>query len=103
MTTGQAVEFAALLALLRLPRRGAVAHPWPQPLSASVVRQVGPARAPAVPQVESTVTAEIDADVAFEHTRWHRVRYARLMPDTSIDDMPLLLDVGEEPIRTSTS
>ncbi|MBQ0905897.1 hypothetical protein [Micromonospora sp. U21] len=46
-------------------------------------------------QMEPTVVAEINADVAFEHGRWrHRVRYARARPDMSVYDVPLLL--GEE-------
>ncbi|WP_433130836.1 hypothetical protein ACQPWW_08625 [Micromonospora sp. CA-240977] len=43
-------------------------------------------------QVAPTVVAEIDADVAFEHGRWrHRLRYARVRPDVSVYDVPLLL------------
>ncbi|MFI7208431.1 hypothetical protein [Micromonospora aurantiaca (nom. illeg.)] len=46
-------------------------------------------------QVDPTVVAEIDADVAFEHGRWrHRVRYGRARSDLSVYDVPLLL--GEE-------
>ncbi len=98
LNTGQAVELAALLSPPRMPRRGAVAHPWPQPLPASWSGQFDrPEPLPYV-QVEPTVVAEIDADVAFEHGRWrHRVRYARNRADMSVYDVPLLLREDEDP------
>nr|WP_280175129.1 ATP-dependent DNA ligase [Micromonospora cremea] len=76
-------------------RRAAVVHPWPEPLPASWSGQLERPEPLRYVQVEPTVVAEIDADVAFEHGRWrHRVRYARARPDTSVYDVPLLL--GEE-------
>ncbi|MEU5727182.1 ATP-dependent DNA ligase [Micromonospora sp. NPDC047738] len=95
LTTDQRAALAELLSPSRMPRRGAVAHPWPNPLPASWSGQLDrPEPLPYV-QVEPTVVAEIDADVAFEHGRWrHRVRYARVRPDMSVYDVPLLL--GEE-------
>ncbi|OKI40591.1 ATP-dependent DNA ligase [Micromonospora sp. CB01531] len=95
LTTDQRAALAEQLSLPRMPRRGAVAHPWPNPLPASWSGQLDrPEPLPYV-QVDPTVVAEIDADVAFEHGRWrHRVRYARARPDLSVYDVPLLL--GEE-------
>ncbi|MEU8265445.1 ATP-dependent DNA ligase [Micromonospora sp. NPDC048999] len=95
LTTVQRAALAELLSPPRMPRPGTVAHPWPQPLPASWSGQLDrPEPLPYV-QVDPTVVAEIDADVAFEHGRWrHRVRYARLRPDMSVYDVPLLL--GEE-------
>ncbi|MFI5489193.1 ATP-dependent DNA ligase [Micromonospora echinaurantiaca] len=95
LSADQAVALAVLLVPPRLPRPGAVAHPWPQPLPASWSGQLDrPETLPYV-QVEPTVVAEIDADVAFEHQRWrHRVRYARARHDMSVHDVPLLL--GDE-------
>ncbi|WP_422733909.1 hypothetical protein ACN26Y_28725 [Micromonospora sp. WMMD558] len=85
-----------LLAPPRLPRHGTVAHPWPQPLPALWSGQLDrPEPLPYV-QVEPTVVAEIDADVAFEHQRWrHRVRHVRVRAELSVYDVPLLL-VEEE-------
>lgn len=84
-----------------MPRPGTVAHPWPQPLPASWSSQLDrPEPLPYV-QVEPTVVAEIDADVAFEHgRRRHRVRYARNRADMSVYDVPLLL--GEEEATSAT-
>ncbi|MEU9828549.1 ATP-dependent DNA ligase [Micromonospora chersina] len=76
-------------------RRAAVMHPWPEPLPASWSGQLDRPEPLRYVQVEPTVVAEIDADVAFEHGRWrHGVRYARPRPDMSVYDVPLLL--GEE-------
>ncbi|SCL36270.1 ATP-dependent DNA ligase [Micromonospora rhizosphaerae] len=101
LTTIQAVELAALLAPPRLPRRGVVAHPWQQPLPASWSGQLDQPEPLRYVQVEPTVVAEIEADVAFEHQRWrHRVRYARARTDMSVYDVPLLLGEGEDPFGT---
>ena len=102
LTTGQAVDLASLLSPPRLPRRAAAAHPWPQPLPASWSGQLDrPEPLPYV-QVEPTVVAEVDADVAFERGRWrHRVRYARARSDMSVFDVPLLLGEGEDPSGAS--
>ncbi|RAN98245.1 DNA ligase (ATP) [Micromonospora noduli] len=76
-------------------RTAAMVHPWPEPLPASWSGQLERPEPLRYVQVEPTVVAEIDADVAFEHGRWrHRVRYARARPDVSVYDVPLLL--GEE-------
>ncbi|PZF97264.1 ATP-dependent DNA ligase [Micromonospora deserti] len=103
LTARQAGELAALLAPPRLPRRGGVAHPWPQPLPASWSGQLDrPEPLPYV-QVEPSVVTEIDTDVAFEHHRWrHRVRYARVRPDMSVHDVPLLLGEDEDPSGMAT-
>ncbi|NJP34296.1 ATP-dependent DNA ligase [Micromonospora sp. HSS6-12] len=95
LTDAQRTELAEMLSPVRPPRRGAVAHPWPEPLPASWSGQLErPEPLPYV-QVDPTVVVEIDADVAFEHQRWrHRVRYARARPDVAVHDVPLLL--GEE-------
>ncbi|MFG3702205.1 ATP-dependent DNA ligase [Micromonospora sp. NPDC047620] len=90
-------EFGTILSPPRSPRhrRAAVVHPWPEPLPASWSGQLDrPEPLPYV-QVEPTVVAEIEADVAFEHQRWrHRVKAVRARPDMSVYDVPLLL--GEE-------
>ncbi|MEU5725042.1 hypothetical protein ABZ783_24910 [Micromonospora sp. NPDC047738] len=73
-------------------------HPWPAPLPASWAGQLERPEPLRYVQVEPTVVVEIDADVAFEHGRWrHRVRYARVRPDLSVYDVPLLLGEGEDP------
>ncbi len=78
-----------------MPRRGTVAHPWPEPLPPSWSGQLDRPEPLRYVQVDPTVVAEIDADVAFEHGRWrHRVRYGRARSDLSVYDVPLLL--GEE-------
>ncbi|WP_307813022.1 ATP-dependent DNA ligase [Micromonospora coerulea] len=101
LTAHQAVELASLLVPPRMPRRGAVAHPWPEPLPASWSGQLDRPEPLRYVQVEPTMVAEIDADVAFEHQRWrHRVRYARARPDMSVYDVPLLLGDGEDPFGT---
>ncbi|MEU4476478.1 ATP-dependent DNA ligase [Micromonospora sp. NPDC023966] len=98
LTAAQAGELAPLLSPPRLPRPGATAHPWPQPLPASWSGQLDRPEPLPYAQVDPTVVAEIDADVAFEHQRWrHRVRYARARPDMSVYDVPLLLGDGEDP------
>ncbi|MEU9740159.1 ATP-dependent DNA ligase [Micromonospora chersina] len=98
LTTGQAVQLAALLTPSRLPRPGMITHPWPQPLPASWSGQLDRPESLPYVQVDPIVVAEIDADVAFEHQRWrHRVRYARARPDTSVYDVPLLLGEGDDP------
>ncbi|MFI2652532.1 ATP-dependent DNA ligase [Micromonospora fulviviridis] len=97
LAAAQREELGGLLSPLRAlqHRRAAVVHPWPEPLPGSWSGQLDrPEPLPYV-QVEPTVVAEIDADVAFEHGRWrHGVRYARARPDMSVYDVPLLL--GEE-------
>ncbi|MET7668185.1 ATP-dependent DNA ligase [Micromonospora luteifusca] len=101
LTTNQAAALAALLSPPRMPRPGAVAHPWPQPLPASWSGQQERPEPLPYAQVEPSVVAEIDADVAFEHQRWrHRVRYARARTDMSVYDVPLLLGEGEDPFGT---
>ncbi|WP_238455199.1 ATP-dependent DNA ligase [Micromonospora sp. ATA51] len=101
LTTHQAVELAALLAPPRMPRPGAVAHPWPEPLPASWSSQLDQPEPLRYVQVEPTIVAEIDADVAFEHQRWrHRVRYAKARLDMSVYDVPLVLGEGEDPFGT---
>ncbi|WP_233197113.1 ATP-dependent DNA ligase [Verrucosispora sp. ts21] len=95
LTLDQRAALAELLSPPRMPRPGSVAHPWPQPLPASWSGQLDRPEPLPYAQVEPTVVAEIDADVAFEHGRWrHRVRYARTRADMSVYDVPLLL--GEE-------
>ena len=96
LTHGQRQELAALLSPPRpAPRRGAVVHPWPEPLPASWSGQFDRPDPLRYVQVDPTVVVEIDADVAFEHQRWrHRVRLARAKPEMSVYDVPLLL--GEE-------
>ncbi|MGR6318917.1 ATP-dependent DNA ligase [Micromonospora soli] len=99
LTTNQSVDLASLLLLPRMPRPGTVAHPWSQPLPASWSGQLDRPEPLRYVQVEPTVVAEIDADVAFEHQRWrHRVRYARARTDMSVYDVPLLLGQGEDPL-----
>ncbi|MFY1655857.1 ATP-dependent DNA ligase [Micromonospora sp. WMMD1274] len=97
LTGAHRKELGGLLSPLR-PRQhygAAVMHPWPEPLPASWSGQLDRPEPLWYVQVEPTVVAEIDADVAFEHGRWrHRVRYARHRPDMSVYDVPLLL--GEE-------
>jgi ATP-dependent DNA ligase len=91
----QRMELVAMLSPLRLPRCGAVAHPWPEPLPAAWSGQLERPESLRYVQVDPTVVVEIDVDVSFEHQRWrHRVRYARARPDMSVYDVPLLL--GEE-------
>ncbi|MFU8876443.1 hypothetical protein [Micromonospora sp. SL4-19] len=101
LTNDQRAAQAELLSPPRIPRHG-TAHPWPQPLPASWTGQLDrPEPLPYV-QVEPTMVAEIDADVAFEHGRWrHRVRYARFRADLSVYDVPLLLGEGEDPFGTA--
>ncbi|MFE9207475.1 ATP-dependent DNA ligase [Micromonospora sp. NPDC007230] len=95
LTSDQRAALAELLSPPRMPRRGTVAHPWPEPLPPSWSGQLDRPEPLRYVQVEPSVVAEIDADVAFEHGRWrHRVRYARHRPDLSVYDVPLLL--GEE-------
>ncbi len=98
LATAQRAALAGLLCPPRMPRRGAVAHPWPQPLPASWSGQLDrPEPLPYV-QVDPAVVAQIDADVAFEHGRWrHRVRYARARADMSVYEVPLLLGEGGDP------
>ncbi|WP_406080137.1 ATP-dependent DNA ligase [Micromonospora sp. NBC_00858] len=97
LTGAQWEQLAGMLSPLHplQHRRAAVVHPWPEPLPASWSGQLERPEPLRYVQVEPTVVAEIDADVAFEHGRWrHRVRYARPRPDMSVYDVPLLL--GEE-------
>ncbi|MGY4898637.1 ATP-dependent DNA ligase [Micromonospora aurantiaca (nom. illeg.)] len=95
LTSDQRAALAELLSPPWMPRRGAVAHPWPEPLPPSWSGQLDRPEPLRYVQVDPTVVAEIDADVAFEHGRWrHRVRYARARSDLSVYDVPLLL--GEE-------
>ena len=76
-------------------RLAAAVHPRPEPLPASWSGQLERPEPLRYVQVDPTVVAEIDADIAFEHGRWrHGVRYARARPDMSVYDVPLLL--GEE-------
>ncbi|WP_130333705.1 hypothetical protein [Micromonospora kangleipakensis] len=98
LATPQRLELATLLSPLRLPRRGAVTHPWPEPLPAARSGQVDrPEPLPYI-QVEPTVVADIEVDTAYEHHRWrHRVRYARPRTDRSVGDVPLVLGEGEDP------
>ncbi|MCW3820212.1 hypothetical protein ONA91_37865 [Micromonospora sp. DR5-3] len=103
LTSEQRAALAELLSPPRMPRRGAIAHPWPQALPASWSGQLDRPEPLPYAQVEPSVVAEIDADVAFEHGRWrHRVRYARARPDMSVYDVPLLLGEGEDPFGTET-
>ncbi len=96
LTSDQRTALAELLSPPRMPRRGAVAHPWPEPLPASWSGQLDRPEPLRYAQVDPTVVVEIDADVAFEHQRWrHRVRYARVRPDMSVYDVPLLLSEME--------
>ncbi|RZU76147.1 ATP dependent DNA ligase-like protein [Micromonospora kangleipakensis] len=63
LTLDQRAALAELLSPPRIPRHG-TAHPWPQPLPASWTGQLDrPEPLPYV-QVEPTVVAEIDADMA---------------------------------------
>jgi ATP-dependent DNA ligase len=95
LTSNQRAALAELLSPPRMPRRGTVAHPWPEPLPASWSGQLDRPEPLSYVQVDPTVVAEIDADVAFERGRWrHRVRYARHRADMLVYDVPLLL--GEE-------
>lgn len=97
LTGAQREELGGMLSPLHplQHRRAAVVHPWPEPLPASWSGQLERPEPLRYVQVEPTVVAEIDADVAFEHGRWrHRVRYARARRDMSVYDVPLLL--GEE-------
>ncbi|SIM72370.1 ATP-dependent DNA ligase [Micromonospora cremea] len=97
LTSAQREQLAGMLSLLhpQQHRLAAAVHPWPEPLPASWSGQLEGPEPLRYVQVEPTVVAEIDADVAFEHGRWrHRVRYARARPDMSVYDVPLLL--GEE-------
>ncbi|MEU0157119.1 ATP-dependent DNA ligase [Micromonospora fulviviridis] len=97
LTDAQREQLGALLSPVRARqhRGAAVEHPWPEPLPASWSGQLDRPEPLRYVQVDPTVVAEIDADVAFEHGRWrHGVRYARARPDMSVYDVPLLL--GEE-------
>lgn len=91
-------ELAGLLSPLILPRRGAVVHPWPQPLPASWTGQWDRPEPLRYVQVEPTVVVDVHVDTAFEHQRWrHQVRYGRPRLDLSVYDVPLLLGEGEDP------
>ncbi|WP_343443713.1 ATP-dependent DNA ligase [Micromonospora schwarzwaldensis] len=97
LTRVQREQLGAMLSPLHPVQhyRAVSAHPWPEPLPASWSGQLERPEPLQYVQVEPTVVAEIDADVAFEHGRWrHGVRYARPRPDMSVYDVPLLL--GEE-------
>ncbi|MFY1658728.1 ATP-dependent DNA ligase [Micromonospora sp. WMMD1274] len=91
----QRVALAELLSPPPMSGRGAVAHPWPQPLPASWSGQLDRPEPTRYEQVDPAVVVEIAADTAFEHSRWrYRVRYTRIRPDLSPSDVPFLL--GEE-------
>jgi ATP-dependent DNA ligase len=92
LTPHQRPDIARALRPAGRQRRGAVDHPWPQPLPPAWTGQLGPTQPLRYLQVQPTAVVEIEVDTAYEHQRWrHLVRYLRLRPDLSVYDVSLHL------------
>ncbi|HZO65966.1 MAG TPA: ATP-dependent DNA ligase [Kribbellaceae bacterium] len=82
-------ELAAILTPTGRTRRGEVDHPWPIPLPAAWLGQLGNTTPLPYQQVAPAVVAEVEVDAAFEYGRWrHQPRFVRVRADLSVYDVP---------------
>jgi ATP-dependent DNA ligase len=93
LTAAQQRELAPALARSPQRRRGGIDHPWPQPLPGGWSGHFQKPEPLRYVQVEPTVVADIEADIAMDRHRWrHLVHYLYRRPDLSPYDVPLLVD-----------
>jgi len=69
--------------------RGDIDHPWPLPLPAEWMGQLGSTTPLTYHRVAPVVIAEVEVDAAYEYGRWrHQPRFIRIRADLSIYDVP---------------